>query len=162
MQNKNLNAALVIAVLLVGAAVIAVLFITQRGTLGKGSPNAGQAFLEENAQREGVTITESGLQYRVIEAGNGPRPSLNDTVVVHYEGRLIDGTKFDSSYDRGAPATFPLANVITGWTEGLQLMPVGSKYEFVIPPELGYGARGNGPIPPNAVLIFEVELLEIQ
>ena len=125
--------------------------------------SAGTDYLEANAKKPGVKVTESGLQYRVIEAGEGPRPqSGNAEVEVHYKGTLIDGTVFDSSYDRGDSITFFLNQVIAGWTEGVQLMPTGAKYEFVIPPELGYGSRGaSGVIPPNAVLIFEVELLKI-
>ncbi|KPQ00704.1 MAG: FKBP-type peptidyl-prolyl cis-trans isomerase FklB [Bacteroidetes bacterium HLUCCA01] len=123
----------------------------------------GQAFLEENAQRDDVMVTESGLQYRVIEAGSGPRPSETSTVTVHYRGTLIDGTEFDSSYSRGEPATFQLNRVIPGWTEGVQLMREGGKYEFFIPSELGYGSQGTaGLIGPNATLIFEVELIEVE
>lgn len=111
-----------------------------------------------------METTESGLQYEVVEAGDGAKPTLSDVITVHYKGSLEDGTVFDSSYDRGEPMTFPLNAVIPGWKEGLQLMPVGSKYNFVIPSDLGYGARGagGGMIPPNATLHFEVELLGIQ
>lgn len=110
-----------------------------------------------------METTESGLQYEVLEAGDGPKPTLSDMVSVHYKGELEDGTVFDSSYDRGEPMTLPLARVIPGWKEGMQLMSVGSKYRFVIPSDLGYGERGaGGVIPPNATLIFEVELLGIQ
>ena len=123
---------------------------------------AGKQFLDENASRDGVTVTDSGLQYEVIEEGDGPKPSLDDTVSVHYVGTLTDGTEFDSSIARGEPATFPLKGVIPGWTEGLQLMNVGSKYRFVIPSELAYGDRGAGQaIGPGETLVFEVELLEI-
>jgi FKBP-type peptidyl-prolyl cis-trans isomerase len=124
---------------------------------------AGEAFLAENATKEGVQITESGLQYRVIEEGSGANPSATSSVTVHYRGTLIDGTEFDSSYSRGEPATFGLNQVIPGWTEGLQLMNVGSKYEFVIPSDLGYGEIGTqgGSIGPNATLIFQVELISI-
>lgn len=122
----------------------------------------GESFLAENKEKEGVTTTASGLQYKVIEEGDGPKPSSTDKVTVHYRGTLIDGTEFDSSYKRGQPATFPLNGVIPGWTEGLQMMAVGSKYEFYIPPALAYGERGaGGKIGPNATLIFEVELLSI-
>ena len=122
-----------------------------------------EKFLEENAKKEGVVTTGSGLQYKVVTQGNGPKPaSANDTVEVHYKGTLIDGTVFDSSYDRGKPISFALTRVIAGWTEGVQLMSVGSKYIFYIPSELGCGAQGaGGVIPPNATLIFEVELLKI-
>lgn len=119
----------------------------------------GAEYRRENAEREGVTTTASGLQYEVLEAGSGPRPRADSRVRVHYRGTLIDGSEFDSSYG-GEPLTFQLDRVIPGWTEGVQLMNVGSKYRFVIPPELGYGDRG-GRIPPNSTLIFEVELLEI-
>ncbi len=122
----------------------------------------GIAYLEENAKKEGVQVTESGLQYEVLVAGEGDKPAAVDTVKVHYTGTLIDGTKFDSSVDRGEPTTFPLNRVIKGWTEGLQLMPVGAKYKFTIPAELGYGERDLGSIPANSTLVFEVELLEIQ
>lgn len=123
----------------------------------------GQAFLEANADREGVEVTDSGLQYRVIEAGDGARPDADDRVTVHYRGKLINGVEFDSSYAREEPATFGLGQVIPGWTEGLQLMREGAKYEFFIPSDLAYGEQGRpGPIGPNSTLIFEVELLEIQ
>jgi FKBP-type peptidyl-prolyl cis-trans isomerase FklB len=124
---------------------------------------AGRAFLEENAAREGVVSLASGLQYEVIVEGDGPKPTAADTVTTHYHGTLPDGTVFDSSVDRGQPASFPVGGVIRGWVEALQLMPVGSKWRLYIPPELGYGTRGAGAkIGPNQVLIFEVELLEIQ
>lgn len=121
------------------------------------------AWLDENGKREGVVTTASGLQYEVITMGSGAKPKATDNVTVHYLGTLIDGTKFDSSYDRGEPITFPLNGVIAGWTEGLQLMPIGSKFKFYIPGYLGYGTRGAGQlIAPNSTLIFEVELLDIQ
>ncbi len=129
---------------------------------GETNSAEGAAFLAENGQRAEVQTTASGLQYEVIEAGDGAKPTASDTVTVHYKGTLLDGTVFDSSYDRGQPATFPLNRVIPGWTEGLQLMSVGSKYKLFIPSELGYGAQGAGAdIGPNATLTFEVELLEI-
>ena len=122
----------------------------------------GKKFLEENAKKEGVKTTASGLQYKEITAGNGEKPKANSRVRVHYTGKLTDGTVFDSSVQRGEPAEFGLNQVIPGWTEGLQLMPVGSKYELYIPSNLGYGDRGAGAaIPPGAALVFEVELLAI-
>lgn len=123
---------------------------------------AGKAFLAANAQKEGVSVTASGLQYKVLKQGAGAKPIATSKVKVNYEGKLIDGTIFDSSYQRGEPISFGLDRVIRGWTEGLQLMNVGSTYEFYIPYDLGYGARGSGAaIPPYATLIFKVELLEI-
>ena len=123
----------------------------------------GEKFLAENAKREGVKTTASGLQYEVLEATIGQKPKATDTVRVHYEGTLIDGTVFDSSYKRGESIAFPLNGVIKGWTEGLQLMSVGSKYKFFIPYQLAYGERGAGAsIPPYAALIFTVELLGIE
>lgn len=122
---------------------------------------AGQNFLAENAKKEGVITTASGLQYEVIKKGNGPLPKDTDKVKVHYHGTLVDGTVFDSSVDRGQPAEFGVTQVIKGWVEGLQLMPVGSKYKFYIPQELAYGSQSQGQIKPFSTLIFEVELLEI-
>lgn len=122
---------------------------------------AGEAFLAQNKTKAGVTTTASGLQYEVIKTGNGPKPTATDKVKVHYTGTLIDGTKFDSSVDRGQPAEFPVNAVIKGWTEALQLMPVGSKWKLYIPQELAYGARSQSPIPPFSALIFEVELISI-
>ena len=123
----------------------------------------GEAYLKENAATEGVQVTESGLQYSVISEGGGPKPGATDRVTVHYRGTLIDGTEFDSSYARGEPATFALNQVIAGWTEGVQLMSVGSKFRFVIPYNLAYGERGaGGSIGPFETLIFEVELIEIE
>lgn len=120
------------------------------------------SFLQENAKKAGVMTTASGLQYRVLTEGTGPRPAASDTVEVHYRGTFTDGKEFDSSYKRGQPLTFALRGVIAGWTEGLQLMTVGSKYELVIPYTLAYGEKGaGGVIPPYATLIFEVELLGI-
>ncbi len=124
---------------------------------------AGEKFLAENAKREGVKTTASGLQYEVLEATIGQKPKATDKVKVHYEGTLTDGTVFDSSYKRGEPITFGLNQVIAGWTEGLQLMSIGSKYKLYIPYQLGYGAQGaGGSIPPYAALIFTVELLGIE
>jgi FKBP-type peptidyl-prolyl cis-trans isomerase FklB len=123
---------------------------------------SGDSFRTENSARPEVTTLESGLQYEVLVEGNGPKPSAEDTVVTHYHGTLTDGTVFDSSVERGSPASFPVNRVIPGWTEALQLMGVGSKWRLVIPPELAYGERGaGGAIPPNSTLVFEVELLEI-
>ncbi len=122
----------------------------------------GKAFLAENKNKPGVTETASGLQYQVITEGTGPKPTAKNQVKVHYTGTLIDGTVFDSSVSRGEPATFGVTQVISGWVEGLQLMPKGSKYKFFIPSNLAYGAQGAGKaIGPNATLIFEVELLDI-
>ncbi len=121
------------------------------------------AFLEGNTGQEGVMVTDSGLQYKVLEQGAGTvSPISSDTVEVHYRGTLIDGTEFDSSYNRGQTTTFPLANVIVGWTEGLQLMKEGDKFQFFIPPALAYGPGGKGPIGPNELLIFEVELVDVK
>jgi FKBP-type peptidyl-prolyl cis-trans isomerase FklB len=124
----------------------------------------GEAFLAENAKKEGVHATESGLQYEIIEAGNGAKPVSTDTVKVHYHGTLIDGTVFDSSVTRGMPATFGVHQVIKGWTEALQLMPVGSKYRLYIPQDLAYGAQPHpgGAIKPFMALIFDVELISIE
>lgn len=124
---------------------------------------AGQAYLEQNRQKEGVMVTESGLQYEVLEAADGPTPEESDTVKVDYVGSLVDGTEFDSSFKRGEPAVLPVGQVIPGWSEALQLMPVGSKYRVVIPAELAYGERGAPPvIQPNSVLVFEIDLLGIE
>jgi FKBP-type peptidyl-prolyl cis-trans isomerase FklB len=124
--------------------------------------NKGQAFLDENAAKEGVVTTASGLQYQVLTEGQGAKPVASDEVTVHYHGTLLDGTVFDSSVDRGQPATFPVGGVIQGWVEALQLMNVGSKYKLFIPSNLAYGERGaGGSIGPNETLIFEVELLSI-
>jgi FKBP-type peptidyl-prolyl cis-trans isomerase FklB len=123
----------------------------------------GEAFLAENKKKEGVKTLASGLQYKVVKAGSGKKPKLNDTVTVHYRGTLIDGTEFDSSFRRGKPATFPVSGVIPGWTEALPLMEEGAKWQLFIPPKLAYGEPGaGGLIGPNATLIFEVELISIQ
>ncbi len=121
----------------------------------------GEAFLATNSKADGVHVTASGLQYKVAKMGDGAKPKASDTVQVNYEGSLLDGTVFDSSYKRGEPATFPLSGVIPGWAEALQLMPVGSKFTFWIPSDLAYGEHGAGPIGPNSTLKFEVELLKI-
>jgi FKBP-type peptidyl-prolyl cis-trans isomerase FklB len=126
---------------------------------------AGEAFLAENKTKDGVVTLPSGLQYKILTEGTGPKPAATDTVVCNYKGALLDNTEFDSSYKRGQPATFPVGNVINGWKEALQLMPVGSKWQLVVPSDLAYGARG-GPqgsgIGPNATLVFEVELISIK
>jgi len=130
---------------------------------GGKNKNEGEKFLAENKSKPGVVTTASGLQYTVIKEGAGAKPKATDKVSVHYKGTLIDGTKFDSSYDRNEPVTFPVSGVIPGWTEALQLMKVGGKYKLFIPANLGYGERGAGDkIGPNATLIFEVELLKIE
>lgn len=128
---------------------------------GEANKKKSVEFLEKNKTAEGVKVTASGLQYSVIKEGEGATPKKEDTVKCHYTGTLIDGTKFDSSVDRGQPAEFPVGGVIPGWTEALQMMKVGSKYKLFIPPELAYGPAGRPGIPPNSALVFEVELLEI-
>lgn len=135
----------------------------QRTELAEKNEGTGKNFLADNKKKEGVVELDSGLQYRVIEEGEGKKPAPEDTVSVHYRGTLIDGTEFDSSYERGQPATFKVNNVIKGWQQALQLMPVGSKWHVVIPPELAYGEQGAGRlIGPNETLIFDIELLEIK
>ncbi len=130
---------------------------------GKAAKAAGEAFLAENGKKDGVVTLPSGLQYQVLKEGNGKKPSATDQVVCHYEGTLIDGTVFDSSYQRNQPATFGLNQVIAGWTEGVQLMQEGAKYRFFIPYNLAYGERGAGAqIPPFAALVFDVELKEVK
>ena len=134
----------------------------QRAEQGKAQKETGEKYLAENAKKAGVVTTASGLQYKVLSEGSGKQPTAKDTVKCHYEGFLIDGTVFDSSVQRGEPATFPLQQVIAGWTEGLQLMKEGAKYRFFIPYRLGYGEGGAGAaIPPFATLIFDVELLQV-
>ncbi|HCN54657.1 MAG: FKBP-type peptidyl-prolyl cis-trans isomerase [Prevotella sp.] len=129
---------------------------------GKAAKEMGENYLAENAKKEGVVTLPSGLQYKVLKEGNGKKPKATDQVKCHYEGMLVDGTLFDSSIQRGEPATFPLNQVIAGWTEGLQLMQEGAKYRFFIPYHLGYGERGAGAsIPPFSALIFDVELIEV-
>lgn len=122
----------------------------------------GEAFLAENKNKEGVVTLPSGLQYKIIRKGSGAKPTRDQMVTAHYRGKHLDGSEFDNSYDRNEPANFRLSNVISGWTEALQLMSVGSKWELYIPPSLGYGEQGSGPIGPNEVLIFEVDLLGVQ
>jgi peptidyl-prolyl cis-trans isomerase len=130
---------------------------------GKVAKAAGEAFLAENGKKDGIVTLPSGLQYQVLKEGNGKKPSATDQVVCHYEGTLIDGTVFDSSYQRNQPATFGLNQVIPGWTEGVQLMQEGAKYRFFIPYNLAYGERGAGAqIPPFAALVFDVELIEVK
>jgi len=128
----------------------------------KGVIVAGEKFLAENKKRPEVKTTASGLQYEVIKEGNGIRPTEDDSVTCHYAGTLLNGTEFDNSYKRGEPITFNLRGVIPGWTEGLQHMTIGSKYKLYIPYQLGYGIQGSGPIPGGAVLIFDVELLDVK
>ena len=131
--------------------------------IGEKNKKEGEAFLAENKKKEGVKTLASGLQYKVIKPGTGKKPKSADTVTTHYRGTLIDGTEFDSSYNRGQPATFPVHGVISGWTEALQLMEEGAKWQLFIPSKLGYGERGAGQtIGPNATLIFEVELISVQ
>lgn len=128
---------------------------------GKMNAEAGRKFLEENKKQEGVKVTKSGLQYLVVKQGNGPIAGHNDAVTVHYTGRLIDGTVFDSSVERGEPATFGVGQVIAGWTEALTMMPEGSAWRLFIPAELAYGSHGTGPIQPNSTLIFDVQLIKV-
>jgi len=135
----------------------------ERQAKGAANEAAGKAFLAENGKKDGVITTASGLQYEVLKMGDGAKPKATDKVKVHYRGTLLDGTEFDSSYKRGQPISFPLNGVIKGWTEGVQLMPVGSKFKFYVPSDLAYGANGAGAtIAPNSTLIFEVELLAIE
>jgi FKBP-type peptidyl-prolyl cis-trans isomerase FklB len=134
----------------------------KRLALAESNKKEGAAFLAANATKEGVVTLPSGLQYKVLVAGTGPKPSATDSVVCNYRGTLLDNTEFDSSYKRGQPMTINVGGVIKGWTEALQLMPVGSKWQLFIPPDLAYGDRGQGPGGPNSTLIFEVELLSIQ
>ncbi len=149
------------ALVLVALVAVLVWAGTQRAV--DAARPADLAYLTTHKGKPGVKTTASGLQYEVLTEGTGPSPAATDTVAVHYEGKLLDGTVFDSSIARGQPAEFPLNRVIPGWTEGVQLMKVGSVYNFTIPPELGYGAQGaGGVIPPNAVLLFRIELLGVQ
>jgi FKBP-type peptidyl-prolyl cis-trans isomerase len=134
----------------------------KRQALAENNKKDGAAFLAANATKPGVVTLPSGLQYKVLTAGTGAKPAATDSVVCNYRGTLLDNTEFDSSYKRGQPATFPVNGVIKGWTEALQLMPVGSKWQLFIPADLAYGERAQGPIGPNATLVFDVELLSIQ
>jgi len=134
----------------------------KQGEQAEKNAAAGQKFLSDNKTKEGIKSTASGLQYKVMKEGNGAQPKATDTVTVNYRGTLLDGTEFDSSYKRNQPATFPLGGVIKGWTEALQLMKVGSKYQLFLPADLGYGKDGRPGIPPNSVLIFEVELNDVK
>lgn len=136
-------------------------FTNLQAKAGEMNAKAGKEYLANNAKEEGVKMTESGLQYLVVKEGNGKKPGPNDVVTVHYTGRLIDGTVFDSSVERGEPATFAVGQVIPGWVEGLQLMSEGSAYRLFIPSELAYGEHGTGPIQPNSTLIFDVQLLKV-
>lgn len=152
------------------AAVIRQKYIEKRqaaqqaetAVVGDANLATGQKFLAENKSKEGVQVTDTGLQYKVLTMGTGSKPAATDTVKVHYRGTLLDGTEFDSSYARNEPISFALNRVIAGWTEGMQLMPIGSKFVFYIAPDLAYGEGGGGPIPANSTLVFEVELLEIE
>ena len=130
--------------------------------LAEEKKKEGEAFLADNGKKEGVVTLPSGLQYKVIKSGTGPTPKASDTVTTHYRGTLTDGTEFDSSYKQGKPVEFPVGRVIPGWQEALQKMKVGDKWQLFVPAQLGYGPNGNGPIPPNATLIFEMELLSIK
>ena len=136
----------------------------QKELKGKADKNLAGAkvFLEDNKKKEGVKTLASGLQYKILAEGSGKTPKATDEVTVNYKGTLVDGSEFDNSYKRGAPANFRVDKVIRGWTEALQLMKEGSKWELFIPPELGYGERGAGPVPPNSALIFEVELISVK
>ena len=136
-------------------------FTNLQAKAGEMNAKAGKEYLANNAKEEGVKVTESGLQYLVVKEGNGKKPGPNDVVTVHYTGRLIDGAVFDSSVERGEPATFAVGQVIPGWVEGLQLMSEGSAYRLFIPSELAYGEHGTGPIQPNSTLIFDVQLLKV-
>ncbi|AQW69967.1 FKBP-type peptidyl-prolyl cis-trans isomerase [Pseudomonas putida] len=133
----------------------------QAAAKAEAAAAAGKQFLADNAKRDGIVTLDSGLQYEALSTGEGAKPSREDQVRVHYHGTLIDGTVFDSSYDRGQPAEFPVGGVIAGWTEALQLMSAGSKWRLYVPSELAYGAQGVGSIPPHSVLVFDVELLDV-
>ena len=157
MNNIRYRVIALLTVLLIGFTMSS----SANATTPEENKLAGEAFLAENSTKDGVITTASGLQYQVLTEGEGPSPSASTSVTVHYKGTTLDGKEFDSSYSRNTPATFPLNRVIAGWTEGLQLMNTGAKYRFFIPSDLAYGQRGaGGDIPPNATLIFEVELLK--
>lgn len=143
---------------------LATILITATSLMSQTALEKGQAFLQENAKKEGVKTTASGLQYKVLTEGTGKSPKATDTVTVNYRGTLLDGTEFDSSYKRGEPISFPLNRVIPGWTEGVQLMKEGAKYQFYIPANLAYGKQGTpgGPIGPDETLIFDVELIKVK
>ena len=142
---------------------IATLTLSPLSLMAQSALEKGQQFLQENAKKEGVKTTPSGLQYLVVEEGKGKSPKATDTVLVHYKGMLLNGTEFDSSYKRNEPISFPLNQVIPGWTEGVQLMKEGGKYRFFIPSNLAYGSRGaGGAIGPDETLVFDVELLKVQ
>lgn len=146
-----------------GQQLVNEFFLNKQAEMAAKAKEGGEKFLEENGKKEGVVTLPSGLQYQVLREGNGKKPKATDKVECHYEGTLIDGTKFDSSYDRGQTATFGLNQVIAGWTEGLQLMQEGAKYRFFIPYNLAYGENGAGQsIPPYAALIFDVELVAVK
>lgn len=136
-------------------------FTELEANAGAMNEELGKKFLEQNAQQEGVKVTDSGLQYLILKEGNGIKPGPNDSVTVHYTGRLIDGTVFDSSVERGEPATFAVGQVIPGWVEGLQLMSEGAAWRLFIPSNLAYGPHGTGPIQPNSTLIFDVQLIKV-
>ncbi len=150
--------------ILCALAAASALALTPNALMAQSAVEKGQAYLAANAKKEGVHTTATGLQYKVLKEGTGKTPKATDTVLVHYRGTLLDGTEFDSSYKRNEPIEFPLNRVIPGWTEGVQLMKEGAKYQFVIPSELAYGRRGTpgGPIGPDETLIFEVELLKVR
>lgn len=136
-------------------------FTALQDSVAEVNAKAGKEFLEQNAKAPGVQVTESGLQYLVVKEGTGAKPGPNDMVTVHYTGRLIDGTVFDSSEERGEPATFVVGQVIAGWVEGLQMMQEGAAWRLFIPSELAYGSHGTGPIQPNSALIFDVQLIKV-
>ncbi len=163
-EDRFANRTLAISEAEASAALQSLMATRQNAITRRGAENiqAGADFLETNAARDGVVTLPSGLQYEVLTAAEGAKPGVTATVTTHYHGTLIDGTVFDSSYERGEPASFPVNGVIAGWTQALQLMAVGAKWRLYIPPDLAYGAADKGSIPANSTLIFDVELLEIQ